>query len=471
MGCLAISVQIIALFAFLYYFVNPKFAVLEKTLVEKNLHRGLELLQRELFHLERLSQLLAQESLISQLVNNNASEAIPKDKLQSDMLSLEINLICILDENRKVVWEQILDLSTERPYPKQSIVTSLWEKKPAFLEHTSKLSIQSGIFNSKLGPMLVVSAPIPSTNNLQVAGTLITGKLITQDVIHLIQSLSYTDVKLWPLGGSSLSPKQIAIIQKLQKSDSDYRIEQSGDTFRGYMMLQDLNQQPNLLISTTQPREITKIIALSLSEGAVIFLALQVLFLIALYFLIRATLLIPARQLILQLNTRSKDWRPIHIDAKPWNEMGLLATTISNVISRYQDQLSHETTLAYREGCYQTRHTLIQEMEDTLKPVIEGIELTEKKLSNLPTNDLEWIIAESKTGKLSAKSITDFGEKLQIINEKLRLFQKETRHRFYDLYSKTLRNAASIRAESRSLDTVREFTPIKPKDKIPITRS
>lgn len=471
MGCFAISFQIIALFAFFYYYVNPKFARLEKTLVEKNLHRGLELLQRELFHLERISQLLAQEPIISQFVNNPDNQPIPVDQLQNNMLGLEINLLCILNDSRKVIWEQILDLNTERPYPKQAILTSLWEKKPSFFEHTSKFSVQAGIFNSKLGPMLVVSAPISQTNNAQVTGTLIVARLITQDVIHLIQSLSYTDVKLWPLGGSTLSAKQLSIIQKLQKSDSDYRIEQSGSTFRGYMMLQDLNQQPNLLISTTQPREVTKTIALSLTEVAFIFLGLQILFLIALYLLIRSTFLVPARQLILQLNAKNKDWRPLNIDAKPWNEMGLLASTISNVITRYQDRLSHETTLAYREGCHQTRHILIQELEETLKPVIDGIEIAEKKLSNLPTNDIEWIIAESKTGKLTIKRITEYSEKLQIINDKIRQFQKESRHRLYDLYSKTLRNIALIRSESRSLDSAREFTPINSKDKITVTRS
>ncbi|MGD9593035.1 MAG: hypothetical protein AB7V32_10990, partial [Candidatus Berkiella sp.] len=110
---------------------------------------------------------------------------------------------------------------------------------------------------------------------------------------------------------------------------------------------------------------------------------------------------------------------------------------------------------------YQTRQNLFNEIEDTLKLFVDNIEITENKLSNLPTNDLEWIIAESKTGQYSAHRFAEYTDKLQAINDKLRFYQKETRHRLYDLYAKTLRNTAALRAQSRSLDTIREFTPIR----------
>ncbi len=464
MGCIAIIVQILTLFAFYYYYISPKIGTLEKTIVEKNLHRGLELIQRELFHLTHISQLLAEDPLMEQLINTKSLQLAPNDVLQRKMVRQEINLIYVVNNDHKVIWEDIIDLSAERPYPKQPFLTSLWEKNPSFLDHNSSLSLKAGIFNSSLGPMLVVSCPITLVKNTDVQGTLIIGRLINQDVIHLIQSLSYTDVKLWPLGGATLNVSQRMIIQKLLQGDSDFTIEQSGDVLRGYMYLEDLNMQPSLLISTTQPREITKTIELGITEIGTIFIVLQILFLITIFFLIRSTLLVPARQLIQQINQPRKDWRPVQVDTKPWNEMGILATGISNLISRHQDRLTQETIMAYRDGCYQTRHHLFQEIEDTLKPVIDGIELTEKKLSNLPTNDLEWIIAESKTGQVSLERLAEYSEKLQNINEKLRHYQKETRHRLYDLYTRTLRNAAAIRAQSRSLDTIREFTPIGLKD-------
>ncbi len=452
--------QMLILFAFFYYYLNPKIGNLEKSLVEKNLHRGLEILQRELFHITHITQLIAQDPLISQLISTPSLQLEPNEALQRKMLRQEINLMYVLNDAHKVIWESIIDLTTERPYPKQSFLTSLWEKRPAFLDHPSTLSVYAGVFNSALGPLFVVSAPVTSGTSTQVTGTLIIGRLITQDVLHLLQSLSYTDVKLWPLGGGTLNSNQRGIIQKLLQSDSDFTIEKSGDLLRGYMFLQDINQQPNLLISATQPREFTQAIEFSMTEIAAIFIALQIIFLFIFFLVIRSTLLVPARLLIEQVSNARKDWRPIRSDTKPWNEIGMLANAISNLIIRYQDRLAQETTMAYREGCYQTRHNLFNEIEDTLKPVIDNIEITEKKLSNLPTNDLEWIIAESKTGQYNASRFAEYTEKLQRINEKLRHYQKETRHRLYDLYAKTLRNAAALRAQSRSLDTIREFTPI-----------
>lgn len=475
MGCIFVLAQIAALFLFSYYYLVPKTTKLEKSLVEKNLHRGLELLQRELFHLEHVTKILAQQPLLQELVSASTSPDAPSaDRLQEQMLHQEINLIYILDNKDKVIWEDILDLSAEKPYPKQPFLTSLWESRVSFLNHPSMLSLQAGIFNSTLGPMFVVSAPIAaSATSSKVQGTLIVGRLITQDVIHLIQSLSYTDTKLWPLGGATLNAKQRDLIQQLLQGDSDFKTEESADLLRGYMILQDLNNQPNLLISSTQARDFTQTMQLTVTDIGGIFIALQILFLLVIYLLIRSTMLKPTRDLIQQLNNPRLDWRPLQVDIKPWNEMGLLAEAISNLISRHQDHLSQETSLAFREGIFQARQNLYQDLEDTLKPVIEGIEITEKKLTNLPTNDLEWIIAEGKTGQISQEKLSEYTKKLQIINEKLRYFQKETRHRLNDLYAKTLRNAAALRAQARSLDAIRAFTSISntEKKKTPMARS
>lgn len=475
LGCIFVMVQIAVLFAFSYYYAAPKTAKLEKSLVEKDLHRGLELLQRELFHLEHVTKILARQPILQQLATSSSTpDSQTAAHLQEQMFHQDLNLMYILDNKEKVVWENILDLANESAYPKQPFLTSLWDSRASFLTHSSMLSLQAGIFNSTLGPLLVVSAPIPAlSSSSKVQGTLIVGRLITQDVIQLFQSLSFTNVKLWPLGGATLSPKQRDIIQQLLQGDSDYMIEESAGLFRGYMFLQDINNQPNLLISTTLSRDFTRAVQLDISDISGIFIFLQILFLVIVYFVIRSVLLVPANQLIQQLNNPRQDWHTLHTVVKPWNEMGLLSNAISNLISRHQDHLAQETTIAFREGIYQARQNLYLELEDTLKPVIEGLEIAEKKLSNLPTNDIEWIIAEGKTGQISQEKLSECTRKLQIINEKLRYYQKETRQRLQELYTRTLRNVAAIRAQARSLDAIGEFTPISSlqKKKTPMARS
>lgn len=465
MGCLALILQILILFSFYYYYVNPKVTILEKSLVEKNLHRGLEILQREIFHLTHVTQLLAQEPVIEALFSTPSLQLAPNEMLARKMLRQEINLMYALNNEHKVIWESTIDLTTERPYPKMSFLTTLWETRPALFDHNSAMSLYAGIVNSHLGPLYVVSAPVVVGSKNQVIGTLIVGRLITQDVLHLLQSLSYTDIKLWPIGSAKLNATQEGIVQKLRQGDSDFMINKSSNMYRGYMFLQDINQQPALLISTTQSGDFSQIIGISLSEMGLICIFLQSLMLIAFFWLIRSTLLLPAHSMIEEVNNAPRNLRPLRVEAKPWNEMGMLSNAIAHLIVRQQDRLAQETTMAYREGCYQTRLNLFNEIEDTLKPIIENIEISEKKLSNLPTNDLEWIVAESKTGQYSPARFTEYTEKLQRINDKLRHYQKETRHRLYDLYTKTLRNVAALRAQARSLDTIREFTPIRMDDK------
>lgn len=473
LGLGALLLQLLLLFSMFYYVINPKIIEMEKKLVVKNLHRGLELLQRELFHLEHLTQILAQLPMMQQAVSVPTQETVSGASLQEKMQRLEVNLLIILNNSHEVMWENIIDLNAEQPYPKQPILTNLWEKRPKFFDHSNLLSLQGGIYNSTLGPMFVVSAPITSPAGQKVQGTLITGKLITQDVIHLLQSISYTDLKLWPLGGSSLSAKQENIIRRLQQADSDFTIEQAGALLQGFMYLLDINEQPNLLMSTTQSRGFSEAMEISFAEVAAMVIGLQCVFLCLLSFLIYRSVYVPTQQLIEKVDSTKEEWQPAENNHRKLDEVGLLENAITNFVLRQREQLRKDTAQAYREGVTQTRENLFQELEETLFPIIEGIEQAEKKLSNLPVNDIEWVIAESKTGQISSTNFDDYTQRLQAINDKLRFYQKDARRLLYELFTKALRNAAALRAQSRSLDSMRQFTPISTerKKRRPMARS
>lgn len=460
MGCFILCLQMAGLFALFYYYITPKIAILEQTMVEKNLHRSLELLQRELFHLEHLTKLLAEEPIIKNLVNITAGNPIPNDVLLQKMIRQELNLMYILNNDHKVIWEQLLDLNTEQPYPNQPFLSSLWENRPQFLEHSSLLHLNAGLYNTTLGPMLLVSIPIEATNNpSKVQGSIIVGKLITLEVQQLIQTLSYSDLTFRPLGSNILNKKQLDIVNKLSKDDTVFVIEKSNTLFRGYTSLPDLSEKSTLLISATQPREFSQVMQTGLLEIGSVLVIVQILFLALLSFFLRRSLLLPIHLLTDQINQTTEKWiPPIKINAQ--SEIGMLNMAMTNFMSRQQMQLMQETTYAFRDGMHQTRQNLTQTFEETLEPLVEGLNIIEKKLSNLPTNDIEWIIAEGKTGQISLEHLAEYTERLQIINEKLRAYKKEMRQRLYDLHAKSLRNAALLRSQSRSHYPNRQFTPI-----------
>ena len=473
-GCFVLLVQMIALVCLYYFSFQPEVLRLEKTTVEKNLHRSLENFQRQLYVLEQITQLLTWQPSISSLANSDAiPQNIPKEPLIEKMVQFELNLMYILNTDKKVIWEEIIDLSNEQPYPHQGFLTGLWENYPGFLEHPSMMSLQAGIYNSSLGPMFLVSTPIADPKHPQtVKGILIVGRLITPEMIQFLENLTLSDMKIWPLEGASLSNKHIDIIQRIQKSGVEYLIERNDNSLHGYMSLPDLSSKPNLLISIVKGRVFKNLTNSVLLQSAAIFMVSQILFLIMLFYLIRHALVVPAHQLVERIHHTDKKWNPPSLSVSPNSDMGQLTTAITHFMLRQQNQLSHDTTIAYREGMNQARQDLYQEFEETLLPLIQGLEWFEKKLTNLPTNDIEWILAESKTGHLTPAIWVKYTEKLQIINDRLRHQQKEMRQHIFELHTKALRNAAVLRAISRSLDPAKQFTPlgVKYKGKLSTTK-
>jgi sensor domain CHASE-containing protein len=461
-GCFVLLVQMIALVSLYYFSFEPEIKNLEKTSVEKHLHRSLENFQRQLYVLEQITQLLTWQPSISNLANSEAiPQNIPKDPLLEKMAQYELNLMYILNTDRKVIWEEIIDLSNEQSYPHQGFLTSLWENYPGFLEHPSMMSLQAGIYNSSLGPMFIVSTPIADYKHPQVVkGILIVGRLITPEMIQFLENLTFTDMKIWPLEGASLSNKHLNIIERIQQSGAEYIIERNENSLHGYMSLPDLSGKPKLLISIVTSRVIKNFTNLILLKSASIFLVSEILFLILLFYLIRHALVVPAHQLVERINHTDKKWIPPVLAVSPSSDLGQLTVAITHFMSRQQNQLSHDTNIAYREGMNQARQDLYQEFEETLLPLIQGLDWFEKKLTNLPTNDIEWILAESKTGHLSPEIWAKYTERLQVINDHLRQQQKEMRQHIFELHTKGLRNAAVLRAISRSLDPAKQFTPL-----------
>jgi len=254
-GLCLLFVQIGALIAFFYLWVSPQVDQLEKAIVEKNLHRGLAVLQRELFHLGYLADLISELPLIQNLLASPFSQNPDTHKiLEEKMLTLGINILDVLSKDHKVIWEKMIDLNTGQAYFHQTFLPRLWEERPSFLMPASVLNTEAGIYNSQWGPLLIVSAPI-FLHEKKAQGALIVGRLITSEVVQLIQSLTFAKTVIFPVEDETLAHKQALILQSLLQRDAYSLIEPSGSLLQGYTVLMDVNDKPDLLISTTQPRD------------------------------------------------------------------------------------------------------------------------------------------------------------------------------------------------------------------------
>lgn len=451
LGCCFLVFQLGVVYTLFKVVVDPKISQLEQGLVERNLTRSMEVLQRELFHVEHTSQLLSSLPLIKEALINPSLTINNSDELLEKMTQQDLNLVFILDNNHKVLWGNIIDLNTSQPLPNSTFLSSLWKTKPNFLKHTSEQNKQAGIYNSFLGPILIVSSPILSSDPKKaIGGTLIIGKLITPEVIQLIQTLAFTDMKLWPLGGATLSKKHQAILKQLSQTETNFLVEKSNDTFQGYISLSDLGERASLLISVSQRRAFSQTIKINLIKIGTFLIGLQLLFMAFLSWSIRRRLIVPMRQLINDLQASTYDNQPINLNSHPWNDIEPLVVAIAQFMSHTQNEAASQNALAYRQGMYFARQELTHDLQETVDPLMTGLVWVEQKLLSLPTDDLEWLIAQCRSGG-PHHNLLEAAERLQQVSDKMRAYQKETRSRMAELQTQALRHTAHLKSRSNSL--------------------
>lgn len=439
----------IGILAIAYFIlVAPQVNQLEKNLVEKNLYRDLGFIHRELLQLERIAQVISQQ----QRFKPETQELFVKE-----MLHFEINFMTILNQNNQVTFEKIIDLNSEASYPHQPFISILWDKRPAFFRHNSDTSIYSGLFSSALGPMLIVSLPV--YKDKVNTGTMIIGRIISNDVINMIRTLTYDDMKLLPLETFAKQKDNESILNKLLNQNQDQIIETSPDRQEGYMILRDFNQDPSLILTSSINRTYSALGFKTFIEAILFLLAIEVLFLLFCYYIIQKFMINPLNQLIIELNDPHFEISNLQVTSQT-KSLRRLRTAMFHLFVRQKEVISHQMQRIHQDVLAMTHKYYIEEIESILHAIQDGIRECDMKLSTLPINDLEWIIATHKSGKLSEAALNAELQKLTHINDKLREFQQETRQKLFDLHNKFMRNVASIKVQIRSNITWKEFTPI-----------
>ena len=122
-----------------------------------------------------------------------------------------------------------------------------------------------------------------------------------------------------------------------------------------------------------------------------------------------------------------------------------------------------QNSLAYQQGLYFADQNLIHDVDTIFSPLINGLENLEKDLLSLPTDELEWLLAECKSRKIE-HTMDEFQQgcfqKLEKIFEKLIYLHKKSYHSAHKLHHEAFRSAIFLRHRAKRLTVALEFPPM-----------
>ena len=298
---LTIGITLTSLFGVLYattssILVNG-FTQLEKREVRQNVQRVQNAYSNYLNEFNSLNYQWAAWDETYAFIQNGNPDYIKRNLRPADFQTLNINLILYLNASGNLVYGRGFNLKQRqfKPVPKGFLPTL--RSKMNLRQQPNNMSRFSGIVLLPEGPLVLSALPILTGQGKgPVRGTLIMGRYLNSDEIKRLSQLTRLNITAYKVTDPQLpidvSEAKAALSSEVQSSETSIVVQPSStDTIRGYTLLQDIYNQPALLLRVDLPRDIYQQGRVSLNYFIVSLLVVGFVFTVATLLLLRRLVL------------------------------------------------------------------------------------------------------------------------------------------------------------------------------------
>jgi signal transduction histidine kinase/DNA-binding response OmpR family regulator len=240
------------------YVLLPSFARLEGAQADRDLNRCIGAVRRDVEHLSLLCRDWACWDESYQFVADG-NEQFKRHNLEAETFqNTRLSLIAFLGQAGQLTWGGAIDWRTRKPLPFSRIFARIHEHRQQLLRHTALTSEVSGILLTEMGPMLVASRPILTSDNKgPIRGTLLMGRLLDAEAVRELSNRVSVPLELWVIPGGVPEHDRRALARLRSAGDRFLRSEHR-EIVRAYAALFDVFGQPALLMRADMPRSITR---------------------------------------------------------------------------------------------------------------------------------------------------------------------------------------------------------------------
>ncbi|SPD72919.1 putative Histidine kinase [uncultured Desulfobacterium sp.] len=246
-------------YAVQHFVIFPSYLALEQAEAKKDAERCIEALHREVFYLKKMNDDWSAWDDTYRFVEERNKEYISSNLGISTMKNNRLNLFYVCDNTGRVVWGRTYDIETEKRihleyFPATSISTT-----DPLLQHNNNIdSSISGVLMTELGPMLIASEPIITSEwKGPIRGTLIMGRFLSVDLIKTLVEQIRVDFHVWPIIKESMPARQTTALSRITPDQPVYILDDSKDHLEVYATFPGINGEPALLVQTDISKDIS----------------------------------------------------------------------------------------------------------------------------------------------------------------------------------------------------------------------
>lgn len=362
--------------------VMPAFAALERQGAERDIDRSVDALQRDIEYLSNLANDWASWDDSYQYVQDH-NEAFAQGNLVDEAFSnSHINLICILDNSRSIVWGQARDIETLETIDVPDLFAVLQQESCPFIAHRDVEDAKQGVQLTSQGPILIASRPIATTKREgPVRGSMIMGRFLHEAEIVNLSERTHVALDIWPAGQPMPAEAQRSLAVC---SQSGQKLIEVGDreTLHGYTVLNDLYGQPALLLRVRVPRDVTVQGAVSAYVATGCSIAGGIFTLAATWLVLRWRIVGPLQHLAAHaVRVGQHDDLKARLSFDRSDEIGTLAREFDGMVERLAETRKKVLATAHRAGMAEIASEVLHNVGNAVNSANCSVEALEEQLN------------------------------------------------------------------------------------------
>jgi PAS domain S-box-containing protein len=268
-------------------------------------------------------------------IQNRNKEFIDSNLVPEGLANLRVHIAVFVNTSGKIVYGRGLDMKKMQLTPIPEELKQRISLKDPLLQHSNPESSLAGIMMLPSGPILIASRPILTTKNTgPIRGTLIFGRNLDRAGIDRLSKITRLPLIVHSVNEPKLPAEFQQVREKLSAKKPILVQALSEESIAGYALLNDIYNQPALLLRVEIPREIYR-------QGQTSLLYLLVSVIVAGIGFIGCTLLLIERLVLFRLSSLAKGVNRIsaskdlsvRLPVTGEDELSDLANTINRMLS------------------------------------------------------------------------------------------------------------------------------------------
>ncbi len=381
---------VISTYAVQVLVVMPAFAVLEKQAAQRDVDRCIDAINRDLEGLSNTANDWASWDDSYQYVEDH-NEAFAKGNLIDEAFSnTHINLICILDKQRRIVWGESHDMETLEAIEVPDLFTMLQEEGHPVTTHTHIDDARQGILLTSKGPILLASRPIVTTKREgPIRGSVVMGRFLSEQEIASLAERTHVSLNLWAVNQPELplaARHNLAVFSGIEEKLIDVV---DAKTLHAYTRLNDVNGDPAMLLRVNVPRDVTQQGSVSAYMATGCSIAGGVCALLAIGIVLQKRIVGPLQQMAAHaVRVGKQDDLKARLNLSRNDEIGTLASEFDSMVQNLADTRRKVLDSAHRAGMAEIASEVLHNVGNTVNSANCSIEMLEdqfekSKLSGL----------------------------------------------------------------------------------------